>query len=223
MRPSLRLLLTALSVALVAMACSRANPLLSPRPSAVAAPAPDSFLVRFETTDGAVVMKARRHWAPQGVDRLYYLVRNGFYDGARFFRVVPNFVVQFGLPADPAVAAVWHGRTIPDDMVTASNQRGTVSFARSGPASRTTQLFVNLRNNARLDTLGGFGFPPVGEIVEGMGIVDSLYAGYGDPARAPSAPVQDSIRLQGNAYLDRRFPNLDAVRTARVVTEWPSR
>lgn len=201
-------------------ACSRARPLLEPRPAAVAAAAPDSFLVRFETTRGDFTVLARRHWAPLGVDRFHYLVRNGFYDEARFFRVLPNFVAQFGIPADPRVAAVWAERRIPDDRGTASNRRGTVSFARGGPESRTTQLFVNLRDNPRLDTLGGFGFPPIAEVVEGMEIVDSLYAGYGEGPPRGKGPAQDSIRLQGNVWLNRHFPRLDAIRRARIVGAW---
>lgn len=216
---ALRLALFAAAL-LLPLACSRPGPLLEPRPSRVAAPAPDSFLVRFETTRGDFTVLARRNWAPHGVDRFHYLVGHGFYDEARFFRVLPNFVAQFGIPADPRVAAVWNERRIPDDRGTASNRRGTVSFARGGPESRTTQLFVNLRDNARLDTLGGFGFPPIGEVVQGMVVVDSLYSGYGEGPPRGSGPAQDSIRLQGNPYLDRRYPRLDAIRRARIVTTW---
>ncbi|HEU5173199.1 MAG TPA: peptidylprolyl isomerase [Gemmatimonadaceae bacterium] len=214
------LALFAALVAAIAAGCSRANPLLAPRPALVAAPAPDSFLVLVQTTRGDVLLKARRNWAPLGVDRFYYLARNGFYDGARFFRVLPGFVAQFGIPADPAVAAVWRERGLPDDRPSASNRRGTVSFAHGGPGTRTTQLFINLRDNSRLDTLGGVGFPPIGEVVQGMHVVDSLHAGYGEGPPRGTGPAQDSIRLQGNSYLDRGFPRLDAIRSVRVITEW---
>ncbi|MBA3890737.1 MAG: peptidylprolyl isomerase, partial [Gemmatimonadaceae bacterium] len=146
--------LAAFGVALVAVAaCARPHPLLEPRPAAVVAPAPDSFTVDFETSRGVFTVLARRDWSPHGVDRFHSLVANGFYDDTRFFRVIPGFVAQFGLPADPAVAAIWKERSIPDDSVRATNGRGTVSFARGGRDSRATQLFVNLRDNARLDTL----------------------------------------------------------------------
>lgn len=209
--------------ALAAAACARPDPLLTPRPAVVAAQAPDSFLVLFETTRGDVVVKARRHWAPLGVDRFHYLAQHGFYQGARFFRVLPNFVAQFGIPADPAVAAVWHERTIPDDRVNASNRRGTVSFAHGGPGTRSTQLFINLRDNTRLDSLGGVGFPPIGEVVQGMSVVDSLHAAYGEGPPRGRGPAQDSIRLQGDAYLARQFPRLDAIRSVRLITEWNRR
>lgn len=216
-----RIAVLAAAMTAVASACMRRDPLLQPRAADVAAAAPDSFLVRFATTRGDFVVKARRHWSPAGVDRLHYLARHGFYDEARFHRVVPGFVVQFGIPAAPEAAAVWRDLRLPDDSVRTSNRRGTVSFARGGRESRTAQLFINLADNARLDTLGGFGFPPIGEVVQGMNVVDSLYGGYADRALHPGgAPSQDSIRLQGNAYLDRNFPRLDAIRSAVIVTEW---
>jgi peptidyl-prolyl cis-trans isomerase A (cyclophilin A) len=205
----------------LAGACARRSPLLDPAPKALARAAPDSFVVAFETTRGRFDVLARRDWSPAGADRLYYLVRHGYYDGARFFRVVPGFVAQFGLAADPAVTAAWRGRTIPDDSVRTTNRRGAVSFARSGPASRTTQLFVNLRDNPRLDTLNRIGFPPVGEVTAGgMAVVDSLHGGYGEAAPRGQGPPQDSIRLQGEPFLARRFPRLDAITRARVVREW---
>jgi len=201
----------------VVAGCASPDPLLQPRPVRMTEAAPDSFLVVFETTQGSFTIKARRQWAPAGVDRFFYLVRHRYYDGVRFFRVLPGFVAQFGLSSDPAVAAVWADRFLPDDSVRASNRRGTVSFARGRPNSRTTQLFVNLRDNARLDTLGGFGFAPVGEVVAGMAVVDSLHGGYGEQ------PPQDSIRLQGEAFLARRFPELDRIQRARVTIEWRRR
>ena len=179
MRPASRILVFAgaLNAALLA-ACTPSDPLLRPRPAAYSRQGPDSFVVRFETSRGPFEMKARRHWAPLGADRVHYLVRNRYYDGAHFFRVVPNFVAQFGIPANPAVSAEWYQNFIADDTIRATNRRGTVSFARSGRETRSTQLFINLRDNARLDSLDGIGYPPVGEIISGMAAVDSLYSGY---------------------------------------------
>ena len=163
------------------------------------------------TNRGRLVIAVHRAWAPRGSDRVYELVRARFYDGARFFRVIPGFVAQFGLPGDPAVGRVWSTRTIPDDPVRRPNARGTVSFASAGPNTRTTQLFVNLADNARLDALG---FAPIGRVVEGWAIAGALNGTYGE------TPSQDAIRRQGNAYLTRAFPDLDYIQTARVVREW---
>lgn len=189
-------------------------------PPAPVAPlvAPDSFVVAFETSAGQFDVVARRALAPIGVDRFYALVNDGFFDGARFFRVVPGFVVQFGIPADTAIAAAWHDRRIDDDSVRASNVRGTIAFAHGGPGTRTTQLFINLKDNPKLDTLGTVGFPPFGEVVgDGMAVVDSLYGGYGEGAPRGLGPQQDSIRMQGEPYLAREFPLLDRILRARVV------
>lgn len=207
------------AVALV-VACAQPQPLLQPSPDPAVALAPDSFTVDFETSKGTFTVMARRAWAPHGVDRLHHLVASGFYDDTRFFRVIRGFVAQFGLPADPAMAAIWKERTIPDDPVKASNVRGTVSFARAGRDTRSTQLFVNLRDNSRLDTLGGFGFAPVGEVIRGMDVVDSLHSGYGEAMPRGRGPAQDSISRQGNSWLDRNFPELDRIRTARITQSW---
>lgn len=215
MRATLPLLL----LLTLASACATGpSPLLEPRPERLAAPAPDSFLVRLETSKGDVDVMVRRNWAPLAADRFHYLVRHGFYDDVRIFRVVPNFVAQFGLSGDTAVTAAWSERLLPDEPVRASNRRGTLAFARGGPNTRGTQVYINLRDNARLDTLNTIGFPPFAEVVAGMDAVDSLYAGYGAPgARGPS---QDAIRREGNAYLDREFPLLDRIRRARIVRAW---
>jgi peptidyl-prolyl cis-trans isomerase A (cyclophilin A) len=182
--------------------------------------APDSFRVAFETSRGRFEAVAHRAWAPIGVDRFYDLVRRRYYDDARFFRVVPGFVAQFGLAGDPRVAEAWRTRPIPDEPVRQSNRRGRISFARGGPNTRTVQLFINLRDNVRLDTLGGFGFPPIAEVVAGMDVVDSLYSGYGDASPRGRGPAQDSIRARGTPYLLGAFPRLDFIRRARVVREW---
>jgi peptidyl-prolyl cis-trans isomerase A (cyclophilin A) len=186
---------------------------------------PDSFVVAFETSRGRFDAMARKSWAPIGVDRFYTLVRARHFDNARFFRVVNNFVAQFGLSGDPAISAAWRVRRIADDSVKHTNSRGTIAYARGGPGTRTVQLFVNLVDNARLDTLNGFGFPPIGEVVSGMAVVDSLDNGYGEAARGTaqpgrSVPSQDSITRQGNPYLTRVWPKLDYIKTARVVKEW---
>ena len=141
-------------------------------------------------------------------DRFYDLVRHRYFDGARFYRVVPGFVVQWGYAADPAVTSKWTG-TIPDDPVRASNVRGTIVFAATGePNSRSAQLFINYGNNARLD---GLGFAPLGSVARGMDVVDKIYAGYGQ------SPDQGSIAQAGNAYLTKSFPKLDYIKTARLV------
>jgi peptidyl-prolyl cis-trans isomerase A (cyclophilin A) len=179
--------------------------------AAVPVTAPDSFLVALATNRGRVVIAVHRDWAPRGADRMYQLVRAGFYDDARFFRVIPGFVAQFGLPGEPRRGRAGIAGAIPDDPVRRSNLRGTVTFATAGPDTRTTQLFINLADNARLDALG---FAPIGRVVGGVAIADALNGQYGE------APSQDAIRRQGNAYLTRGFPKLDYIETARVVRVW---
>ncbi len=196
-------------------ACHRTPPsVLRAAPAALDAPAPDSFVVRFETTKGDIDLMVHRDWAPRGADRIHGLVRLGYYDGARFFRAVPNFVVQFGLAADPAATAAVREQRIADDSVRRSNVRGTLSFAAAGPNTRTTQLFINLKDNQRLDRLG---FAVVGQVVAGMEVVDALYTGYGEGAPRGQGPTQDRIVKEGEAYLAKEFPRLDQVRRARVV------
>jgi peptidyl-prolyl cis-trans isomerase A (cyclophilin A) len=184
----------------------------------VAVVAPDSFEVTFATTKGDVVVRAHRAWAPGGADRLYALVTRGYYDDIRFFRVIDGFMAQFGASGDPAAASQWRDSLIADDPVAQSNMRGRVSFASSGPDTRTTQLFINTADNPRLD---GMGFSPVGEVISGMGAVDSLHSGYGEGAPSGRGPDQGRIASEGNAYLDRDFPQLDRIRQARITREWP--
>jgi peptidyl-prolyl cis-trans isomerase A (cyclophilin A) len=199
--------------------CGRAGSDDASRPMAKASePAPTApavFRVRFETSRGAFVVESRRDWAPHGVDRFHQLVASGFFDNARFFRVIPGFVVQFGMHGDPDVARTWEPLTIPDDPVSQSNQRGAVTFATAGPNTRTTQLFINLADNSNLD---GMGFAPIGTVIDGMAVVDGLYGGYGDGPPGGRGPDQPRIRREGNAYLERDFPQLDFIRTARLVT-----
>jgi cyclophilin family peptidyl-prolyl cis-trans isomerase len=177
---------------------------------------PDSFLVTFETTKGRFDVMAHSRWAPVGADRFYELVYRRFYDSVYVFRVVKGFVAQFGISGDPRVSAAWRTRRIADDQVREGNRRGRLAFARGGPGSRTTQLYINFADNARLDTSGTIGFPAFAEVVRGMEVVDSLNGEYGG---APSQR-QDSISRLGNAYLRRAFPNLDMITTARIVQEW---
>lgn len=184
-----------------------------------AAAAPDSFRARFETSAGDFVIAVHRAWAPRGADRFHELVRSGYYDNARFFRVISGFMVQFGLHGDPKVSAQWRDRRIPDDPVRRTNGRGMVTFATAGPGTRTTQVFINYGNNDRLDAMG---FAPFGQVIEGMDVVDRLYAGYGEGAPQGQGPNQGRIQMEGNAYLERAFPRLDYVRRATVITLEPA-
>jgi len=196
------------------------SPLLSASPPSLDLPAPDSFVVRFATTRGEFDLMVHRDWAPRGADRVYSLVRHRYYDGARFFRVVPNFVAQFGIAADSALTAAVRGKRIPDDSVLRSNVRGTLSFAAGGPNTRTSQLFLNLRDNQRLDHLG---FAVLAQVVAGMDVVDSLYQGYGEGAPRGQGPTQDRITREGDAYLARDFPRLDQIRRTSIVRTYGRR
>jgi peptidyl-prolyl cis-trans isomerase A (cyclophilin A) len=176
--------------------------------------APETYRAQFETTKGNFTVEVTRAWAPLGADRFYNLLKDGFYDGARFFRVLPGFVVQFGIPGDPAVARTWRSARISDDPVTQTNSPGSITFATSGPNSRTTQVFINLGNNANLD---GMGFAPFGRVTEGMEIVGQLHSGYGEGAPQGRGPDQGRIQSEGNAYLERDFPKLDYIKKATVL------
>jgi peptidyl-prolyl cis-trans isomerase A (cyclophilin A) len=178
-------------------------------PDRLTARAPATFDVTLRTTRGDVVVAVDRAWAPHGADRFYELVTNHFYDGVKFFRVVPGFVVQFGISPDPAVAQAWQDAAIPDDPVRRHNTRGTLSFASAGPDTRTTQVFVNLADNRSLD---GMGFAPFGVVTSGMDVLDSLYSGYGD---APTSH-QGEMTAEGDAYLRRAWPKLDALESTRT-------
>lgn len=179
-------------------------------PEQLTAEAPAQFDAVFDTTKGAFTVRVHRVWAPHGADRFYELVRNGYYDGSKLFRVVRGFVVQFGLSADPKISLAWVQATIPDDPVKKPNARGTVTFASAGPNTRTTQVFVNLADNSSLDSQG---FAPFGEVVSGMSVIDSLYGGYGDAPTSHQGEIVDN----GNAYLEQNFPRLDAIETATIV------
>jgi homoserine O-acetyltransferase len=189
--------------------------LLDPNHEVWSAHAPDVFRASFETTEGTFVIQARREWAPHGVDRFYHLVQTGFFDDSRFYRVRAGFIAQFGIPGDPVVAAVWREETIPDDSVRQSNTRGFVAFAMTGPDTRTTQLYVNYGDNSRLDADG---FAPIGRVIEGMEVVDRLYADYDEDAGGGMrGGMQGKIFEGGNAHLDQAFPNLDRLIRASIV------
>ncbi|HBF61418.1 MAG TPA: peptidylprolyl isomerase [Methyloceanibacter sp.] len=175
--------------------------------------APESYKAKFETSKGAFVIQVTRSWAPNGADRFYNLVKNGFFDDARFFRVIDGFMVQFGISGNPDVSAAWTNATIPDDPVRESNARGTVTFATAGPNTRTTQVFINFNNNSMLN---GQGFAPFGKVVSGMNVVDSFYKGYGEGAPRGNGPNQGLLKSQGNAYLLTQFPKLDYIKKATI-------
>jgi cyclophilin family peptidyl-prolyl cis-trans isomerase len=199
-------------LALLASACGRERPVAGSAAPADAAPA--TYRARFETSAGTFVIEVHRDWAPHGADRFYELVKGRYYDGQRFFRVLSGFMAQFGIHGDPKISAAWRERSIPDDPVVQSNTRGMVTFATAGPNTRTTQIFINYANNASLD---GQGFAPFGRVVEGMEVVDRLFAGYGEGAPRGQGPDQGRIQAEGNAYLKRAFPKLDYVKQATIV------
>jgi len=182
-------------------------------PASLNEKAPATYKAKFETSKGTFVIEVHRDWAPNGADRFYNLVKNGFYNDARFFRVIDGFMVQFGISGNPDLSAVWRDARIPDDPVKQSNTRGTVSFATAGPGTRTTQVFINFGDNSGLD---GQGFSPFGQIVSGMDVVDSLYKGYGEGAPRGQGPDQGRIQMQGNAYLITDFPKLDYIKKATI-------
>lgn len=207
--------------ALAAGACAKPPPLTEPTNPKFAGSAPDSFDVLMETSKGPLTVRVHRDWAPRGADRFYGLVRGRYFDGVAFFRVIRGFVAQFGLHGDPAVAAAWEKRAIPDDSTRTSNARGTLSFAHDGPGTRSTQMFFNLRDNAQLDHMAPAGFAPIGRVTDGLPVLDALYYEYSSGAgRELPGPNQDSISAQGRAYLRREFPRLDSIETARVIRAW---
>lgn len=211
------------SIAATFFACASAHApraaLLDPLPAALAAHAPRLFEVRFETSQGPVTLTAHRDWAPLGADRFYYLVRNGFFDGERFFRVDSGFIAQFGLNGDPAVTAAWKHRTLTDDSVRVSNTRGRLAYAMTGPNTRTTQIYIDLVDNAKLD---GQGFAPFAEVTSGMDAVLRIYSGYGEHAGGGvRAGKQGLIESGGNAYLVKSFPKLDYIKRAVIVSTTP--
>ncbi len=198
-------LLVLASLPIFAMAVQQAN---LKNPAALKEQAPATFKASFETSAGNFVVEVQRAWAPNGADRFYNLVKNGFFDNCRFFRVVPNFMVQFGINGDPSIQRNWANANIPDDPVKESNKRGYVTFAQTAaPNSRSTQIFINFGDNGFLDSQR---FAPFGKVTSGMDVVNKIYAGYGEK------PNQGMIQTQGNAYLEKEFPKLDYVKKASI-------
>jgi len=184
-------------------------------PAALKEKAPEVFKVDLDTSKGLIVIEVHRAWAPNGADRFYNLVKSGFFDDVRFYRVVSNFMAQFGIHGEPAVNAAWANATIPDDPLKESNRRGYVTFAHRGKNTRGTQLFINFNDNGQ--ALDAQGFPPIGKVVTGMNIVDKLYSGYGDIAEMKGGgPSQAQFGAQGNAYLMKSFPKLDYIKKATI-------
>jgi cyclophilin family peptidyl-prolyl cis-trans isomerase len=192
--------------------------LLGPPPVPAQPPhAPEVFQVRFETSQGAFVVEVHREQSPHGADRFHELVAAGYFDGSRFFRVVPGFIAQFGVAGDPKVTAAWKDRTIPDDPVRQSNTRGTIAYAMTGPNTRATQLYVNLADNSRLDAQG---FAPIGRVTSGIDVVERLYGGYGETSGGGMRGGKQGEMLKGgNAWLDANFPKLDHLLRARIIEE----
>ena len=183
-------------------------------PTKLTEKAPESFKVRVDTTKGAFTIQVTRSLSPNGADRFYNLVRSGYFKDIALFRVISGFMCQFGIHGDPKVSAAWRDAKIPDDQVKASNTRGAVTFAMAGPNTRTTQLFINFGDNARLD---GMGFPSFGKVTEGMDVVDKINSEYGEGAPRGRGPDQGRVQMEGNAYLKKDFPNLDYIKSATVL------
>lgn len=215
---SLTLLTLALTFAAVSLAMGQAatNAALK-SPASLKEMAPATYKANFDTSVGTFVVEVQRDWAPNGADRFYNLVKNGYFDGVRFFRVIPNFMVQFGISGDPALNSVWRESRIPRDPVKQSNTRGYITFAMQGgpqgPDTRTTQVFINFGNNAQLDSAG---FAPFGRVTQGMNVVDKIYSGYGEGAPSGRGPEQERAQREGNAYLTKSFPMLDYVKKATI-------
>jgi len=183
-------------------------------PAALKEQAPATFTALFQTSAGDFVVEVHRDWAPNGADRFYNLVKNGFYDGCRFFRVLSGFMAQVGMNGEPSIQQVWANSNIPDDPVKQSNKRGYVTFAQAPtPNSRSTQFFISYGDNSFLDKDR---FAPFGRVTSGMNVVDKLYSGYGEAAPSGSGPSQATIMMQGNAYLAKDFPKLDYIKKATI-------
>jgi cyclophilin family peptidyl-prolyl cis-trans isomerase len=197
------LLLTLIVTLSPALACERND-----APRVVVGPAPDSFHVSLSTSKGDVRIAVYKAWSPHGADRFYQLVSEGFFDDQRFYRVIPQYIAQFGASADPKNNDRWDDAKIPDDPRTQSNSRGTLSFASEAPNTRSHQLFFNLKDNPKLDPQN---FVPIGRVVDGMAALDAIYDDYGD------TPKYRLVATLGNDYLRRMFPKMDYIKTARVV------
>jgi peptidyl-prolyl cis-trans isomerase A (cyclophilin A) len=203
----------ALTLALLGTsACSKKPEEVAAVPTVADEKAPAVFRANFDTSKGGIIIEVTRDWAPAGADRFYTLVKSGFFENARFFRVITGFMVQFGLAANPAENKKWG--SLADDPVKESNKTGYVTFATAGPGTRTTQIFINFGDNARLD---GQGFTPFGKVVSGMDVVQKLYSEYGEGAPQGVGPAQDQIQALGNEYLEKSFPKLDYIKSAKIA------
>jgi peptidyl-prolyl cis-trans isomerase A (cyclophilin A) len=204
-----------MALAIVTVGAEQAAPRKSLlNPAGLKEQAPATYKVKFDTSVGTFVVQVTREWAPNGADRFFNLVKNGFYNEARFFRAIPNFMVQFGIHADPAVSAVWRNAQIPVDPVKQSNKRGFITYAMgASPSTRTTQVFINFRDNTNLDSMG---FASFGQVVEGMDVVDKISTFYGEGAPRGKGPDQGRLQSEGNAYLLKNFPKLDYIKAATV-------
>jgi peptidyl-prolyl cis-trans isomerase A (cyclophilin A) len=175
--------------------------------------APEVFQVNLNTSKGNVLLEIHRDWAPVGADHFYTLVKTRFYDGARFFRIVRNFVVQFGINGNPKTNQIWSNANLRDDPVKEHNRKGTLTYATAGPNTRTTQMFINLKDNLALDRDG---FAPIGKVISGMDVVESFYDSYGDMPPRGQGPDPSKIEAEGNEYLQNRFPRLDYINKATI-------
>jgi len=183
-------------------------------PAKLTEKAPDTFKAEFDTTKGKFTIEVTRALAPNGADRFYNLVKSGYFTDIAFFRVIPGFMCQFGIHGDPKVSAAWRDAKIPDDPVKSSNTRGAITFATAGPGTRTTQLFINFGDNKNLD---GMGFSSFGKVTAGMDVVDKINGEYGEGAPGGRGPAQGRVQMQGNAYLKKDFPNLDYIKSAKIL------
>ena len=183
-------------------------------PAALNEKAPPVYKAKFDTNKGTFIVEVHRDWAPNGADRFYNLVKSGFYDDDRFFRVIQGFMVQFGINGNPQVAAQWENANLKDDPVIQSNKPGFITFATRGPDTRTTQVFINYNDNQRLDAMG---FAPFGQVTQGMEVVQALYSGYGEGAPRGAGPSQPKMQADGNSYLASQFPKLDYITKATIT------
>jgi cyclophilin family peptidyl-prolyl cis-trans isomerase len=212
----LKNLILLFAIILLTLSCTSRNPLINPDNDDLKIQAPLEFKVEFLTSKGSFIVESKREYSPLAVDRFFYLVNNNYYNNNKFFRVLPNFVVQWGMKGIPEIDSVWSQFGVADEPVKLSNNKGTIAFARGGPQTRSNQLFINLADNLQLDE-SSFnevkGFPAFGKVIKGMDIVESINAEY------LQKPDQDSIRIQGNSYLDRVYPNLDYIISTKIVNE----
>ena len=212
MRRSFIVLVSALLVSAIAAPAFAQSAGLA-NPASLRETAPVTYKAKFDTSKGVFTIEVQRDWAPNGADRFFNLVKNGFYDNVRFFRVISGFMVQFGINGDPRISAPWRDARIADDPVKQSNKRGFITYAMAGPNTRTSQVFINFSDNTSLD---GQGFSPFGRVVTGMNVVDALNAEYGEGGPRGRGPDQGRVQMEGNAYLAKDFGKLDFVKKATI-------